>query len=327
MHHRRPCCSVRPTTLLFLAVVYGRPTGQLPWNSRPRRCCCLAAEHLVLCEIGPRSWLVIVLATSMLDFVLARSIDLTLKPAARPANSPWRAVLPATSAFSFYFKYANFFLSSLEQTLQAAGCQASFPVLKILAPIGISFYTFEAISYVVDVYQRKIRAERNPLNFMLFITFFPHLVSGPIVRGRDFLPQIGRTKKWSWPRAHLGVSLLALGLFKKMAIGDRMALFVEPVFAHPDLYRTSSLWIAMIAFTIQLYLRDFFAATPTWLSERLTCSATSSPRTFGCRTLRRTSRTFGDAGTSPCRAGSATTCSSRLEAVAARHGGSCLNLG
>ena len=125
--------------------------------------------------------------------------------------------------------------------------------------IGISFYTFEAISYVVDVYQRKIRAEKNLLHFLLFITFFPHLVSGPIVRGRDFLPQIRRPKRWSWPRAHLGVAL-ALGLFKKMAIGDRMALFVEPVFAHPDLYRTSSLWIAMIAFTIQLYC-DFSGYT------------------------------------------------------------------
>jgi alginate O-acetyltransferase complex protein AlgI len=193
----------------------------------------------------------IVVATSMLDFVLARCIEAVKAPLGR------RLLLMTSLACNvgilIYFKYANFFLGSLEQALKATGSQASFPVLSILAPIGISFYTFEAISYVVDVYQRKIPAERNPFHFLLFITFFPHLVSGPIVRGRDFLPQIRRPKRWSWPRAHFGLSLLALGLFKKMAIGDRMAAFVEPVFDHPEIYCTSAIWQAVLAFTIQLY--------------------------------------------------------------------------
>jgi alginate O-acetyltransferase complex protein AlgI len=194
---------------------------------------------------------VLVLATSMLDYGLARAIEAVASPLGR--RLLLLTSLTCNVGILVYFKYANFFLASLEQALTAAGAQASFPVLRILAPIGISFYTFEAISYVVDVYQRKIKAERNPLHFLLFITFFPHLVSGPIVRGRDFLPQIKRPKKWSWPRAHLGLSLLAFGLFKKMGIGDRMALYVEPVFEHPELFRTPAIWGAMVAFTVQLY--------------------------------------------------------------------------
>src|SRR5207253_9189277 len=126
-----------------------------------------------------------------------------------------------------------FFLASLEQALHAAGAEASLPVLRVVLPVGISFYTFEAINYTVDVYRRRVPAERNLGNFMLFITFFPHLVAGPIVRARDFLPQIRRRKRFDWPRMQLGVQFLLMGLFKKLAIADRMALYFGPVFALP----------------------------------------------------------------------------------------------
>src|SRR5207244_11042751 len=123
--------------------------------------------------------------------------------------------------------------------LRAAGGPASLPVLNVILPIGISFYTFEAISYTIDVYRGRIRAERSLAHFMLFILFFPHLIAGPIVRGRDFLPQTGRPKRWSWPRLHLGLQFFILGMFKKLAIADRMALFAEPVFADNAAFKTS----------------------------------------------------------------------------------------
>src|SRR5208283_5393285 len=103
--------------------------------------------------------------------------------------------LAANLGLLVYFKYANFFLHSLEDALRAAGANASLPVLRIMVPIGISFYTFEAINYIVDVYSHKIPAERRLSNFLLFILFFPHLVAGPIVRARDFLPQAARPKR------------------------------------------------------------------------------------------------------------------------------------
>src|SRR5207253_3045921 len=114
--------------------------------------------------------------------------------------------------------YANFFLHSVEESLRAAGASASLPVLQVILPVGISFYTFEAINYMVDVYRKKAPAERNLAHFMLFITFFPHLIAGPIVRARDFLPQIRRPKQLDWARVQLGVEYFLMGLFKKLVI-------------------------------------------------------------------------------------------------------------
>src|SRR5262245_37654368 len=164
-------------------------------------------------------WLAGIIAVSTaMDYFIARGMESTTSP-------PRRKLLLAISLIAnlgllFYFKYANFFLGALENTLRALGADATMPVLRVILPIGISFYTFEAINYTVDVYRGQVKAERNLAHFMLFITFFPHLVAGPIVRARDFLPQIRRRKHWSWARMHLGAQFLLLGLFKKMAIAD-----------------------------------------------------------------------------------------------------------
>ncbi len=144
--------------------------------------------------------------------------------------------LPAFSATSACFVTSNtstFSSRSAEESAALLGLQVLLPTLKVVMPVGISFYTFEAINYTVDVYRRKIRAERDLSHFMLFILFFPHLMAGPIVRARDFLPQIRRRKHWSWLRANAGVLLIVMGVVKKLAIADRMALYVDPVFADP----------------------------------------------------------------------------------------------
>src|SRR5205085_2864126 len=114
-----------------------------------------------------------------------------------------------------------------------------------------SFYTFEAINYVVDVCKGRVAAERNYANFLLFILFFPHLVAGPIVRARDFLPQIRRPKCWDWERAQFGARFFLMGLFKKFVIADRMALYVDAVFADPSAYRTGPTWLAVIGYALQ----------------------------------------------------------------------------
>lgn len=194
---------------------------------------------------------ILICFSTIVDFWLARGIDAL-------ESQRWRKTLVSLSvignlALLAYFKYANFFLRSLEEALRAAGAERSFSVLSIVLPIGISFYTFEAINYTVDVYRRKIRAERSLPDFLLFILFFPHLIAGPIVRAADFLPQIRRPKRWSWMRANLGVQLLILGVVKKLAIADRMALFADPVFAEPEAFRTTALWMATMAYAIQVY--------------------------------------------------------------------------
>ncbi|HET6881065.1 MAG TPA: MBOAT family O-acyltransferase [Pirellulales bacterium] len=158
-----------------------------------------------------------------------------------------------------YFKYANFFLHSVEEALHAVGSTAALPVLQVILPIGISFYTFEAINYGVDVYRRRVPAERNLAHFMLFITFFPHLVAGPIVRARDFLPQIRQRKHWDWARLQLGAEFFLMGMFKKV-VADRMAMFADPVFANPEQYRTTAAWLAVLAYALQIYC-DFSGYT------------------------------------------------------------------
>jgi alginate O-acetyltransferase complex protein AlgI len=190
-------------------------------------------------------------ATSALDFAIGLGLDSSRSPLRRKALLVLSLI--ANLGLLAYFKYANFFLDSLRQALGALGASASIPALSVILPIGISFYTFEAINYTVDVYRRRLPAERNLAHFLLFITFFPHLVAGPIVRARDFLPQVRRRHRWDWARVQLGAEFLLLGLFKKLAIADRMAAFADPVFANPQQYGTQAVWVAAVAYALQIY--------------------------------------------------------------------------
>lgn len=221
----------------------------IPWQ-RTRIWLLLAASFYFYASWN--HWLALLIGvTTALDYLIARGIAAT--ESHRGRLSLLLLSLVINLGLLTYFKYANFFLHSLEEAVIAAGGSVSLPVLQVILPVGISFYTFEAINYVVDVYRRRIPAERNLANFMLFITFFPHLVAGPIVRARDFLPQIRRRKHWDWCRVQLGIEWFLLGLIKKVAIADRMALFVDPVFKDPEQYRTSALWVALVAYVLQLY--------------------------------------------------------------------------
>lgn len=204
-------------------------------------------------------WLAIIICIStLLDYLLALGMEFSTVPWRR--KSLLTISLLANLGLLCYFKYTNFFLLSLDEALIAAGASTWFRTLEVILPVGISFYTFEAINYTVDVYRRRMPAERNLGDFMLFILFFPHLVAGPIVRARDFLPQIKRPKRCDWVRMHLGVQYFLMGLFKKLAIADRMAQFADPVFSAPLEYRSSAAWIAMFAYALQVYC-DFSGYT------------------------------------------------------------------
>jgi alginate O-acetyltransferase complex protein AlgI len=234
--------------LAFFAVVFAAYWA-LPWR-RPRVWLLLAASFYFYASWN--KWLAcVIFFSSALDYLLARGIEGLAS--ARGRKALVAVSVAANLGLLCYFKYADFFLESLRQALRACGADASFPALSVVLPVGISFYTFEAINYVVDVYRGKVRAERDPANLLLFILFFPHLVAGPIVRARDFLPQIRRRKRWDWLRAQLGVRFFLTGLFKKWVIADRMAFFADPVFADPGAYRQGALWLAVIAYALQIY--------------------------------------------------------------------------
>ncbi|MGH7171299.1 MAG: MBOAT family O-acyltransferase, partial [Gemmataceae bacterium] len=128
-----------------------------------------------------------------------------------------------------------------------------FNTLHILVPIGISYYTFEAINYSVDVYRRLVPAERNPAHLLFFVLFFPHMLAGPIVRAKDFLPQMRRSKRWSWPRFQVGGEYFLLGMLKKWVVADQLAVYADQVFADPSRFGTADNWIALLAFTVEVY--------------------------------------------------------------------------
>lgn len=159
------------------------------------------------------------------------------------------------------FKYVDFLVGNFVGFLNATGLtQWTAPQLFLPNPIGISFYTFEAISYSVDVYRGTTAAEKRWSHLLFFITFFPHVVAGPIVRARAILPQIGRRIHWSWSRCELGVFLFCLGLFKKLALADQAALLVDPVFARAGAYSSEAVLAAVLAYSLQLYC-DFSGYT------------------------------------------------------------------
>jgi alginate O-acetyltransferase complex protein AlgI len=147
-----------------------------------------------------------------------------------------------------YFKYANFLVQNVAKLIGRDP-----PVLHILLPVGISFYTFKTMSYTIDVYRRHIEPCHSWWKYVMFVTYFPELVAGPIVRASVFLPQMTRSLKPSWPRAYVGLQLVALGFSKKLLVADRLAKFVDAIFAHPTIYSSGTIWSAVIAYSLQIY--------------------------------------------------------------------------
>ncbi len=238
--------------LFFLAVMAAYWLIPRRWNTARVWLLVIASFHFYAAWNASLAFLVTITATA--DYLFARAMDATQR---RPLRRTlmWCSIAMNLGVLA-YFKYRGFFLNELHDLLRQVSGDPGFEklsVLDILIPFGISFYTFEAISYAVDVAQGKIRAERSLPHFMLFILFFPHLVAGPIVRAGDFLRQAHRVKRWNWVRVQVGVQFFLLGLFKKLAIADRMAIFCDPVFKNPEQYNTSAVWLAVLAYALRIY--------------------------------------------------------------------------
>lgn len=157
------------------------------------------------------------------------------------------------------FKYFGFFAESFRQLLLAVGYEANPVALSIVLPVGISFYTFQTLSYTIDVYRRDLEATRDPLDFALFVAFFPQLVAGPIERARNLLPNISSPRSLSWDAAGRGAVLCLLGLIKKVVIADGIAPSVDAIYASPDPSRLDILFATWL-FAIQIYC-DFSGYT------------------------------------------------------------------
>ena len=153
----------------------------------------------------------------------------------------------------FLFKYYNFFISLITRSMAALGITVSFPTSSLLLPVGISFYTFQALGYSIDVYRGDICHERSFINYAAFVSFFPQLVAGPIERSGKLLPRFREMHRFDPAQATQGLRLVLLGMFKKVAIADMAAMYVDAVF--DDFYQFSGPTVAMAVFlfTIQIY--------------------------------------------------------------------------
>ncbi len=153
----------------------------------------------------------------------------------------------------FVFKYLDFALETLQRLLAAVGAQVALPALDLLLPVGISFYTFQALSYTVDVYRGDVKAEHNLLRYALFVSFFPQLVAGPIERSKELLGQLQEKHGFDFARAKSGVLLMLWGYFEKMVVADRAAIFVNQVFARYRACEGLTCVLAVVLFAIQVY--------------------------------------------------------------------------
>ena len=194
-------------------------------------------------------YLGLLLFISVVDWFVANRIAATDD---RRARRRWLVVsLVSNLGLLGYFKYANFFLDNLNGVLAPLG--HSFPHLDVILPAGISFYTFKTLSYTIDVYRGALPVCRSVLDYTMFVTFFPELIAGPIVRASVFFPQMRRPIGPTTARMVSGLSLFLLGMTKKRLIADTAAAVADPVFANPGQYDGVALWFGLLAYAIQIY--------------------------------------------------------------------------
>lgn len=203
-------------------------------------------------------FLSLLLITTVLDYTAGYLID-GCKPGCKKRKLYLVVSMTVNLGMLSYFKYMNFFAESLAQLLHTPIPQGTF-VANVILPAGISFYTFQSMSYVIDVYRGHIRAEKNFIDFAAFVSYFPHLVAGPIQRAEVLLVQITRDRILTLAEFFMGCRLFLFGLFKKLVVGDNIAKLVDPVFAQPQAFDSITLLVAAYAFAIQIYC-DFSGYT------------------------------------------------------------------
>ena len=219
-------------------------------KGRQRMWLCLIASYFFY---GWWDWrfLGLVLFTTTLDFTLGILIHETEEVAKRKRLVTLSVIM--NLGFLGFFKYFNFFIDSFVRMLSVFHITPSWHTLHIILPIGISFYTFQSMSYTIDVYKKEFEPERDFFRFATFVALFPQLVAGPIVRAKHFLPQFREDKKLDWDRIKEGLTQVIWGFFKKVAIADTLAPFVDQCFALPSNYSSSHLLVGVILYSFQIY--------------------------------------------------------------------------
>lgn len=153
----------------------------------------------------------------------------------------------------FFFKYSNFVIENLNSLLAYTGVSLRVPKLDLLLPVGISFYIFQALSYTIDVYRGDVQVEKNPLRYMVFVSFFPQLVAGPIERSSRLLGQFYEKHRFSYDRMVRGLMMMLWGYFQKMVVADRLSVLVDQVFNYSSYYAGFEILVGAVFFAFQIY--------------------------------------------------------------------------
>lgn len=198
--------------------------------------------------------ILLLLATATIDWAVC--LRLSVEPRIARRKFLLGLSLVSNLGILFYFKYANFAGGSVAAALTALGWRVDWVELNILLPVGISFFTFEALSYTIDVYRGHIPAERQWHRLAFLVSFFPHLIAGPIVRAADFFPQMNSPPKLSAENFESGLHLIATGLVKKIVLADTLAVYADAAFGEPGQTDMATAWIGVYAFAFQIYF-DF----------------------------------------------------------------------
>ncbi|HET6347961.1 MAG TPA: MBOAT family O-acyltransferase [Candidatus Krumholzibacteria bacterium] len=217
---------------------------------RPRNVFLLIASYFFY---GYWDWrfLSLLFVSTIIDYVAARAIAATDDP--RRRKRFLLLSLASNLGLLGTFKYFNFFVDSFARVAAHFGTNLDFLHLNIILPVGISFYTFQTLSYTIDVYRGKMAPTRNLLNFALYVAFFPQLVAGPIERAIHLLPQVENMRRPSRADLSEGMALITVGMFRKVIIGDTCGRYVDHIFSGPTYYSSSELLSALLLFSLQIY--------------------------------------------------------------------------
>ena len=236
---------------VFLVVVFACYWFVFHKNLKLQNIFLIAASYFFY---GYWDWrfLFLIATSSLIDYVVGRGLARTNVQAKRKALL--LVSICANIGFLAFFKYFNFFSESFSQAFTFFGAPITDPaLLNIILPVGISFYTFQTLSYSIDIYRRKIEPTNDIAAFFAFVSFFPQLVAGPIERATHFLPQFTKKRKFNHDSAVDGMRQILWGLFKKIVIADNCAIYANDIFANYGDYSGSTLLLGAFFFAIQIY--------------------------------------------------------------------------
>jgi D-alanyl-lipoteichoic acid acyltransferase DltB (MBOAT superfamily) len=229
----------------------------LGWFHTLQNVLLLAGAYYFYACWNPKFLSLLILSTVM-DYACGLAVDRIEVPSKRKLFVAFSMAL--NLGMLGYFKYYNFFAESLQALLERVGLHVPLAHLQIVLPIGISFYTFQSMSYVIDAYRREIKPTRDLLHFATFVSFFPHLVAGPIMRPTALLPQVANPRRFNLQQFYQGSYLIFWGLTKKVVIADNLAWYVNDLFSRWQTIDGGLALLAVYAFAFQIYC-DFSGYT------------------------------------------------------------------